>query len=137
MRLRLLVLLLAAAFLGACLPRSSDEEQLRKLISSGQAAAEARDTGTLLGFVAADYRDSNGFDKTRLQNFLRAYFFTHPKGKLVVTLGEFEFPSDGLARVEASVYRVALSDPDRVRLDVEFRREGGRWQVSRVERLDQ
>lgn len=133
--MRCLALFLAAALLTACVPHSSDEDQLRRLIDSAEKAAEARDTGALLALVAADYQDSNGFDKARLQNFLRAYFLMRPKVELLVTLGEFDFPSDGAARVDVTVVRVALRDPERVRLNVEFRREGGKWLVSRAERL--
>lgn len=134
--MRLLFLLLTVALLSACVPRSSDEEQIRKLIDSVEQAAEARNTSAVLAFVASDYRDAQGFDKARLQNFLRGYFYLHEKVELVVLLGEFDFPSEGKATVEVTVARIELTDPERVRLQVEFRREGSKWQVTRADRVE-
>lgn len=133
--MKFLTVLMTLAFMTACASRSSDEEQLRELIDAVEIAAEARDASDVLEFIAADYQDSNGFDRTQLQNFLRGYFLANPKIELLVTLGEFEFPAEGLARVDVSVTRVELSAPDQVRLRVEFRRHADRWQVSRADRL--
>lgn len=134
--LRLLPVLLAGVWLAACAPRSSDEDQLRALIAASEKAAKARDVNGMLAGVADDYADSMGFDKARLQNYLRGYFFTRSKAELLVTLGEFEFPSEDLARVDATATQVSLRDPDRVRLQLEFRRRDGKWLVTRIERLD-
>lgn len=132
-----LPLLVLFTLLSSCAPRSTDEEQIRELIAAGEAAAKARDTKAALACVADDYGDSNGLNKAQLGNFLRGYFFTRAKGDLLVTLGEFEFPSTDLARVDATVTLVSLRDPDRARLQLEFRRQGsGKWLVGRVERLD-
>ncbi len=133
--MRFIALLIIAALMTACARPSSDEDQLRKLIDTAKTSAQARDASALLAFVGADYQDSNGFDKTRLQNFLRGYFFTHPKADFLVTLGEFEFPQEGLARVEVSLVRLELSNPERVHLSVEFRSQDSRWRVSRAEEL--
>lgn len=132
----LALLLITAVLLTGCLPRTSDEQQIRKLIDSLEIAAEAGDSGTLLASIASDYRDAQGFDKTKLQNFLRGYFYLHPKVDLVILLREFEFPSEGRALVDVTVARIELSDPERVRLDVEFRRQGSKWLVVRADRLE-
>ena len=52
----------------------------------------------MLEFVADDYEDANGFDRTQLQNFLRGYFLAHPKIELLVNIESLEFPADGLAQ---------------------------------------
>ena len=127
--------LVTVVLLVACSARSSDEEQLRMLIASAEAAAEARDASDVLALVADDYQDASGFDKTQLRNFLRGYFLAHPKLEIVVNISQLEFPADGLALAEVSVTSVELNDPDHARLKVEFRRSNGEWRVSRADRL--
>ena len=123
------------ATLTACGSRTSDEEQVRALIDSLETAAEARDASDVLEFVAADYEDAQGLDRAQLQNFLRGYFLAHPKIELLVDVEELTFPADGLAQAEISVTSVSLNDPDHARLKVEFRRNGGDWQVKRADRI--
>jgi hypothetical protein len=127
--------LLAFAGLVACGARSSDEQQVRDVVAKIEAAAEDRDASDVLEFVADGYEDGNGFDKARLQNFLRGYFLAHPKLELLANISNLEFPADGLARAEISVTSLALEDADRVRLKVEFRRDGAEWRVARADRL--
>ena len=127
--------LILVATLAACGARSSDEEQVRALIDGVEAAAEERDASDVIAFVSPDYSDSEGFDKTRLQNFLRAYLLAHPKVELLTSIDKLEFPADGLARAEVTVTGIELGDIDRVRLKVEFRRNSNEWLVSRVDRL--
>ena len=123
------------ATLTACGSRTSDEEQVRALIDSLETAAEARDASDVLEFVAADYEDAQGLDRAQLQNFLRGYFLAHPKIELLVGVEALEFPADGLAQAELTVTSLSLTDPDRVQLKVELRREGDAWRVSRADRL--
>lgn len=94
-------------FLAACGARSSDEDQVRALFASVESTAEKRDSSDVLEFVADGYRDTDGFDKTQLRNFLRAWFLAHPK-----------------------------PEAERVRLKVEFRRESGDWRLTRADRLE-
>jgi hypothetical protein len=127
--------LILVATLVACGARSSDEEQVRALIDGVEAAAEERDASDVIAFVSTDYSDSEGFDKTRLQNFLRAWLLAHPKVELLTSIDKLEFPADGLAQAEVTVTGIELGDIDRVRLKVEFRRNSNEWLVSRVDRL--
>ena len=122
--------------LSACGARSSDEQQVRELVTRVENAAEERDASDVLEHVADDYQDSNGFDRQQLQNFLRGWFLAHPKVELMVSIEELTFPADGLAQAEISVTSVSLNDPERVRLKVEFRRAGSEWRVSRADRLE-
>jgi hypothetical protein len=121
--------------LAACGAKSSDEEQVRALIDSVEAAAESRDASDVLDHVADDYADSGGLDKTQLQSFLRGYFLAHPDLELVVDVESLEFPVDGLAHAVVRVATVALRDPDLQRLRVEFRRVNGEWRIARADRL--
>jgi hypothetical protein len=133
--MKFFTVLITAVLLAACSARSSDEEQLRALIASAEAAAEARDASDVLALVADDYQDANGFDKTQLRNFLRGYFLAHPKLEIVVNISQLEFPAEGLAQAEVSVTSLELNDPDHARLKVEFQRSNGEWRVSRADRL--
>jgi hypothetical protein len=119
----------------ACGARSSDEEQVREVFASAEMAAENRDASDVLEFVADDYEDSNGFDKSRLRDFLRAYFLAHPKIELIVDIETLEFPADGVAHSQLTVTSLSLNDPDRQRLRVELRRQDGEWRVSRADRM--
>ena len=133
--MKFLPALILLTSLAACGARSSDEERVRELIDGVEVAAESRDASDVVAYVAPDYSDSEGFDKTRLQTFLRAYMLAHPKVELLTRIDKLEFPADGLAQAEVSVTGIELGDIDRVRLKVEFRRNSEKWQVSRVDRL--
>ncbi|HEX6397877.1 MAG TPA: hypothetical protein VFZ95_10660, partial [Steroidobacteraceae bacterium] len=97
----------AVISLSSCGARSSDEEQVRTLFADAESAAEQRDASDVLAFVADDYEDANGFDKTQLRNFLRGYFLANPKIELLVSVESLEFPADGLARAELGDTRVS------------------------------
>jgi hypothetical protein len=128
---------IAAIFLGSCGSKSSDEQQVRELFASVEQAAESRDTSDVLEFVADDYSDAQGFDKSQLQTFLRGYFLSHPKIEVLVNIESLEFPAQGLAQARVSVRSVPLgelSTGDAVTLDVELRKPGGTWRVVRADR---
>jgi hypothetical protein len=129
------LIFVAAVLLAACGAKKSDEEQVRELVSTVEAAAEARDTSDVLEHVADGYADSAGFDKAQLQNFLRGYFLAHPKLELLVNIESVELPVDGLAQAVISVTTVDFTDPGVQRLKVEFRRSGSAWQVVRADRV--
>jgi len=133
--MKFLTVLITVCFLAACGTRSSDDEQVRELVAGMESAAEARDASDVLAFVADDYDDAQGFDKSQLRNFLRGYFLAHPKLEVVVNISQLEFPADGLARAELSVTTVELNDPDHASFKVEFRRVDGDWRLSRADRV--
>ncbi len=126
-------LCVAVIFLAACGSRSSDEEQVRALLDAAEAAAEARDTRDVLEVIASDYSDSQGFDRAQLQGFLRAYFLANPRVEILLTVQDLEFPVEGLGRARVGI--TSLPAGDRATLQVEFRKEGARWLVSRADRV--
>jgi len=129
------IALILTTLLVACGARTSDEEQVRALVDDMEKAAEERDTSDVVEHVADDYEDGNGFDKSRLRDFLRAWFLTHSSVELIVSIESLEFPADGVAQAVITVTNVTITDPDRVRLRVEFRRKGEEWRVSRADRI--
>ena len=136
--MKFLTVLITASFLAACATKSSDEEKVRALFKSMEEAAEARDTRDVLDFVAPDYSDAQGFDKSQLQDFLRGYFLSHPKLELLVNVESLEFPVAGLAHARLSIASVSFDQPgnsDALTLDVELRKPSGDWQVVRADRV--
>jgi hypothetical protein len=121
----------------ACSSATSDEQQVRALVTSAEHAAEARDVGDVLDLVADDYADAQGNSRDSLQLFLRAYFAAHPKLELVTSVDALEFPVPDYARARVAVRGVELDRFEfgrSVALDVELRREGGEWRVVRADR---
>jgi len=135
--MKFLTVLITASWLAACGTKSSDEQKVRALVATVEAAAEARDTSDVLALVAPDYADKQGLDKAQLGIFLRGYFLSHPKIELLVNVESLEFPVDGLARARIGVASVSLDQigGDSVTLDVELRRADGDWRVSRADRV--
>jgi hypothetical protein len=132
--------LLATILLAACGAKSSDEQQVREVFAGVEKAAEDRDTSDVLEFVAADYADKQGLDKTQLQNFLRGYFLSHPKLEIVLGVDSLEFPAEGLAQARINVKAVELdqlSNSDSATLEVELRKVDGAWRVTRADRATQ
>jgi hypothetical protein len=133
--MKFLYTVIAATLLAACGSKTSDEEEIRALIARVEAAAEARDTGEVLEYVAPDYADDQGLDRIQLQNFLRGYFLSHPKIELLVNIESLEFPAAGLAQARIGIAAVALDrvSGDSVTLEVELRNSGGEWRVVRAD----
>ena len=131
------------AILSFACSRSSDEEQIRAIINSAEAAAEARHTSGIMDLIADDYSDDMGSDKSQLQNVLRGYFLTHPKIKLLVTIENVNVEGPDNARVhlelstvgtekfgDSSTSLTAQSEP----LRIDFKRVGAKWRMVHVER---
>lgn len=131
--MKLITLSLAVVLLVACSERSSDEAQVRDLIIAVEEAAQARDTSDVLELIANDYGDSQGYDRAQLRTFLRGYFLANPTIEVVANVQDLQFPVDGLGRARVDV--TVLPAGDRASLQVEFRRENGRWVVSRADRI--
>jgi hypothetical protein len=127
-------LLILSVFLVACGARSTDEEKVRALIAAVETAAEARDSSDVLDFVADDYTDAHGLDKTQLGRFLRGWFLAHPKVELLVNVESLEFPADGIAQADVTVAQAVLGDANLERIRVELRRDGDEWRVVRADR---
>jgi hypothetical protein len=131
--MKLIAVLILSVTLAACGAHSSDESQVREVISALETAAEARDASDVLAHVASDYSGAQAFDRSQLQNLLRGYFLAHPRIELLVSIDDLEFPVEGLGRARIGI--TSLPAGDRATLRVEFRQEGGDWRVSRADRI--
>jgi hypothetical protein len=142
MNLRITISALALALaLTACGPEQSPEEELQAVVAAAEEAAEARDAATLLGFVAADYRDDQGNGAEEIGRYLRGYLLAHQSVHLVTRVEDVELPATGLARMRATVGmlgREVAGDSawdlaaEVYEFDVTLAREGGEWRVIRA-----
>jgi len=136
-----LLAVLATVSLVAC-SRSSDEEQIREVIELSEKAAEAHDTSDMLELLADDYRDNLGNDKSRLQNFLRGYFLTHPKIELLVRIKDIkiETPENARAHIDVTMVGTHASNAESSftteseSLQIDFKRVDSKWRVVYVDR---
>lgn len=127
------VLLAVCVLVVACGARTSDEQQVRDLVLAAGNAAEARDASEVLEVVATDYSDSQGLDRAQLQTFLRGYFLANPRVEVRADVQDLQFPVEGLAHARIDV--AVLPAGDRATLQVEFRKQDGKWRVARADRI--
>lgn len=114
---RVLLLLCAGILLQACSAGGdSAQDQIRDLIESGVAAAEARSSGDLDDMIHGNYLDQKGYNKKQLTGLLRAYFFRHKNIHLFTRIGEIELLGDNQALVSLHVAMAGsvISDVDAV-----------------------
>jgi hypothetical protein len=129
--MKFLTLFVTVIFLAGCGSRSSDDEQVRALIAAVEEAAEARDTSDVLAHVSESYAGERG-DKAQLRHTLRGYFLAYPKIELLVDVESLEFPVPGLAQGVVDI--TSLPAGHHLKLDVEFRKNDGRWLAVRADR---
>ncbi len=135
-------LVLLGSLLVACARERSAEDEVRDVIAAMEAAAEARDVGDVMEFVATDFSADTEMTRDEFRNLVRAYFVANPKVELAVRIRSIEFPVEDLARVELSVTSLTRGgttavgglDVDLESARVEFVREGDRWRVRYVDR---
>jgi len=128
--------LLAAtlALLSGCghsLPDNA-ETRLRSTLDDMQKAAESRDIGALMGYVAADYTDTLDRNRQELRHIARFYFMRHRKPHVLLRIKRIDWldPEHTRARVDALVATAgqAIDDPgglssiraDLIRFDLLF-----------------
>jgi ketosteroid isomerase-like protein len=125
----------------ACSEPPSAVDEIRAAFTAAEQAAEARDVGAVLEFVAPDFSDGAGRDRDGLRQLVRGWFVLHPSVELVVRVESLEVESPEHARAALTVgllgRRGAPERPsyaaDLQTLDVALRRDGGEWKVVRAE----
>ena len=142
----LLITLLAV--LSAC---SSDpdnpEQQIRKMISAGEEAVEARSIMTVLDFIASDYQDKRGWLKKDIQRVVAGYILRNKSIHLLtrvqnIALNEEKTQADVIIYVGMTGVPVASAGQraDLFRFDLiltlvedEWRVASGSWHQARLE----
>lgn len=135
---RLSLLLVCALILGGCGSADSPETQVRRAIDAMEKAAEARNVGDLMEFVADDFRDQYGQDRNQLRQYLMGYFIANQSIHLLTRIDELELPGpeEALVRMTigmvgreadaANAWNLAADVQD---FEITLRREGDDWKV--------
>ncbi len=82
------------------------EDEIKQYITMAQRAAEERDHNDLADLIQGNYHDQQNFDKKRIKQMLRGYFFMHKNIHLFTQIKSIHFLDDKSAFV--TVY-VAMS----------------------------
>lgn len=138
---RWLAMALFGAVLAACSSPATPEQQVRAVIESGEAAAEARDLSGMLEHVATSFRDDQGRGREELKQYLRGYLLTHPKVEVITRVVSIEFPYRDYARVQLTVGTLGrdaagagafdlAGDVNEITLELAL--EGDEWRVVRA-----
>lgn len=142
---RLLALLLVLAITVGCSDPDSPETQVRRTLDSMEAAAEARDAGDLMEFIAADFRDGYGRGGDELRRYMQGYFIANQSIHLLTRINSLEFPHPEEARLHVTVgmagreadaanaWDVATDLQD---FEVTMRKQKDEWKVSYAKRAD-
>ena len=127
----------------ACGGAQSPESQVRAVIETGEAAAEARDLSALMDLVSPDYQDDSGRDSRELRNYVHGYLIANQSIRLLTRIDNIEFPYRDMARVDltvGSLGREATDDSsfdraaDVEQLSIELQLDDGEWKVTRAQR---
>ena len=125
----------------ACGGAQSPESQVRAVIETGEAAAEARDLPALMDLVSPDYQDDSGRDSRELRNYVHGYLIANQSIRLLTRIDSIEFPYRDMARVDLTVGsfgREATEDSsfdlaaDVEQLSIELQLDDGEWKVTRA-----
>ena len=134
--------IVAVAMMAAgCGREESPEMQVRAVISSGEAAAEARDLAGILEHVSPAFSDGNGGGRDELKQYLRGYFVMHQSVHLLTRVESVEFPYRDYARVRIKVGMLGRESAGATSLDLaadvkeivlELALEDEEWRVVRA-----
>ncbi|HEY5808952.1 MAG TPA: hypothetical protein VIT67_13335 [Povalibacter sp.] len=141
--LRYLLLLTIVFQLSACGSADSPEAQVRKTVDAMEAAAEDRDAGDVMAFVADDFRDAYGQGPDELNRYLYGYFIANQSLHLLTRIDQIEFPASDEARLKVTVGAVSR-EADAAKswnlaaevhvFEVTMRRQDDDWKVTYVKR---
>jgi hypothetical protein len=73
-----LIMLCLSFFLGAC-HKETEQDRVKKVITTVQKAAEAKKIGEILDQLSKAYHDPQGNDYEAVKGLLFMYFYQHPK----------------------------------------------------------
>jgi hypothetical protein len=142
---RLLAPFLVLAIAAGCSDPDSPQTQVRRTLDSMEAAAEARDVGDLMGFIADDFRDGYGQGSAELRRYMQGYFIANQSIHLLTRINNIEFPHPDEARLHvtigmagreadaANAWNLATDLQD---FEVTMRKQEEEWKVSYAKRAD-
>lgn len=137
--LRLAALCAALLVAGGCGSPETPEAQIRRVVDQMEAAAEQRDVGDLMGWVADDFRDAYGQGAPELARYIRGYFLANQSIHLLTRINQIDWPlpDEAHARItvavvgrEADAATAWALAADLHELEVTLRQADGAWKVT-------
>ena len=117
----------------------TSEDQVRRVLSDLEAAAQARDVGAMKSCLSESYKDAQGNDRRTVLGLATGHFMRNKSVYVLARVSSVEIPEPGFARAEALVALAGtpISDAaalpglhaDLYRFDVRLRDERGTWRV--------
>lgn len=118
----------------------TSEDQVRRVLSDLEAAAQARDVGAMKSCLSESYKDAQGNDRRTVLGMATGHFMRNKSVYVFSRIERIEIAEPGFARAEALValagrpVRDSSALPgvnaDLYRFDLRLRDERGTWRVT-------
>jgi hypothetical protein len=125
-----------AALASACGdPPSAPEEELRAWVAAGVEAAESERRRVLVDMISPSYADSRGYDRERIDEVLRVYFFRQDRISLLPRIEEITVYDTTAAKIVMTVGMAGTNDgvlgfsADAYRFAFELEKDADEWQL--------
>lgn len=118
---------------------NNEGARLRGLIRRGAASFEREDLRACLGILSENYSDSSGFDKARLEKYLRSMFAQFNQIRVVIKRLNIEMADDGRASADVgftAYFKVEKKEKlyyETAKFHIEFIRQSAGWRVVSIE----
>lgn len=114
---------------------SGPEEELRTWVAAGVEAAENEKRRALVDMISPSYADNRGYDRERIDDLLRVYFFRQDRISLLPRIEEITVYDSTAARIVMTVGMAGTNDgvlgfsADAYRFAFELEKEADEWQL--------
>ena len=116
-------------------PPSEPEQELRAWVAAGVEAAENEKRRVLVNMISPSYADARGYDRERIDDVLRVYFFRQDRISLLPRIEEITVYDTTAARVVMTVGMAGTNDgvlgfsADAYRFAFELEKPAEEWQL--------
>ena len=116
-------------------PPSAPEEELRAWVTAGVEAAENEERRALVNMISPSYADNRGYDRDRIDEMLRVYFFRQDRISLLPRIEEITVYDNTAAKVVMTVGMAGTNDgvlgfsADAYRFAFELEKDVDDWQL--------
>lgn len=134
-----MIILFLMPLIGGC-SKETEEDKVKKVVTSVQQAAEEKKIGAVLDHVSKTYRDPQGNDYNGIKGILAFYFFRHQKvsvympnidivvsGPTAKAVFQTILTGRGTGEAAAGILPEALGAYN---FEVLFNKEDGQWKVT-------
>lgn len=125
-----------AVLVSACgEPPSGPEEELRAWVAAGVEAAENEKRRALVSMISPSYADNRGYDRERIDDLLRVYFFRQDRIALLPRIEEITVYDTTAAKIVMTVGMAGTNDgvlgfsADAYRFAFELEKDADEWQL--------